>query len=36
VLKKLHKIYDKTSLIKCELVMYALDEIVDIALYFRK
>jgi len=35
-LKKLREVYDKTSLIECELVMYALDEIVDIALYFRK
>jgi len=26
----------KTSLIECELVMYALDKIVDIALYFKK
>jgi len=35
-LKKLYKVYNKTSLIKCELVMYASDEIVDTALYFRK
>jgi len=35
VLKKLHKIHDKASFIECELVMYALDEIVDTALYFK-
>jgi len=35
-LKKLCEIYDKTSLIECELVMYTLDEIVDTAIYFEK
>jgi len=35
-LKKLREVYDKTSLIECELVKYASDEIVDTALYFRK
>jgi len=33
--KKLCEVYNKTSLIECELVMYALDEIVDVALYFK-
>jgi len=32
--KKLCEIYDKTSLIECELVMCALDEIVNDAIYF--
>jgi len=32
-LKKLREVYDRTSLIECEL-MYALDEIVDTAIYF--
>jgi len=32
----LREFYDKTSLIQCELVMCALDKIVDIALYFKK
>jgi len=35
-LKKLRKVYDKTSLIECELIMYARNKIVNIALYFRK
>jgi len=35
-LKKLCEVYDKTSLIDCELVMYALNEIVDNAIYFSK
>jgi len=35
-LKKLCKIYNKTSLIECELVMCALDEIVDTAIDFEK
>jgi len=30
------EVYDKTSLIECELVMCALDEIVDNAIYFSK
>jgi len=36
VLKKLCEVYDKTSFMECELIMYALDEIVYTALYFRK
>jgi len=32
-LKKLREVYDKTSLIECELVMYVSDEIVDTVLY---
>jgi len=35
-LKKLCEVYDKTSLIEYELVMYALDEIVDTVIYFEK
>jgi len=35
-LKKLCEVYDKISLIDCELVMYALDEIVDNKIYFSK
>jgi len=34
--KKLCEVYDKTSLIECELIMCALDEIVDNAIYFSK
>jgi len=34
--KKLRKVCNKASLIQCELLMYALDEIVDIAIYFKK
>jgi len=35
-LKKLYEVYDKTSFIECKLVMCALDEIVDIAIYFTR
>jgi len=35
-LKKLYEAYDKISLIDCELVMCALDDIVDNAIYFSK
>jgi len=35
-LKKLYEVYDETSLIDCELVMCALDDIVDNAIYFSK
>jgi len=34
--KKFCKVYNKTSLIECKLVMYALNEIVDTAIYFKK
>jgi len=35
-LKKLCEVYDKTSLIDCKLVICALDEIVENAIYFSK
>jgi len=35
-LKNLCEVYDKTSLIDCELVMCALDKIVENAIYFSK
>jgi len=33
VLKKLHEVYDKTSFIEYELVVYASDKIVDCVIF---